>query len=526
MITEINETAPGVIPDAEPVRELIVVARPQAGLRAMGTDVSSTTGADVGALSLVLDDAGARMEPLFGSSEEQVRALGTVPGGIDLSLFYRVTADDHRLDELARVIGVQGAVDAAYVKPAAYLPALYLGQKPRRAHPPAVTPDFSQRQGYLFAAPQGVDALHAWTRPGGGGLGVRVVDVEGGWTFSHEDLRERQGGVIAGAERSGPYVRSHGTAVAGIVGGDANGYGVMGISPDAVVSGASIHPRGTAYAIRAAADPLAPGDVILLALHRPGPAVAFDNPGDPFGWMAVEWWPDDFAAIRYATSRGIVVVQAAGNGSQDLDDAMYDAHPPAPYGPFPSWWSNPFRRGPLDSGAILVGAGAPPQGTHGRDLWGPDRSRLGWSCYGSVVDAQGWGYEATTTGWYGDLQGGPDETRWYTDGFAGTSAAAPMVAGAVACVQGALNAAGRPMLTPLEARGLLRATGTPQQDGPAGPASQRIGNRPDVREMLSLLLPYEACELITVPTRSLAPFADGFPLPFTAAEEFAGAGAT
>lgn len=513
--TEFREIRPGVIPDAEPVRELIVVARAAAGLHARGTDVSSIHGADVGALSLVLRDAGAHIEPLFGSSEEQVRMLGTVPGGerggIDLSLFYRVTADDRRLDDLARVLGVQAPVETAYVKPAAYLPAMYLGQKPRVAHPPAVTPDFTQRQGYLFAAPQGVDALHGWTVPGGGGSGVRVVDVEGAWLFSHEDLRERQGGVVAGAERNNPYVRNHGTSVAGILGGDANGYGVMGVCPDAVVSGASIYPRGTAYAIRAAADHLAPGDVILLELHRPGPAVDFDNPDSPFGWMAVEWWPDDFAAIRYATSRGIVVVEAAGNGSQDLDDPLYDANPPAPHGPFPSWWSNPFRRAALDSGAILVGAGAPPQGTHGRDLWGPDRSRLDYSCYGSAVDAQGWGWEVTTTGWYGDLQGGPEETRWYTDGFAGTSAASPIVAGAVACVQGALSAAGRPVLNPQEARGLLRATGSPQQDGLAGPATQRIGNRPDVREMLSMLLPYEARALITVP------------FTFAASEDFAGA---
>jgi hypothetical protein len=507
---------PGVIPDAEPVRELIVVARAQAGLRATDTGVTSATGADVGAIPLVLREANARMEPLFGDSEAQVRALGPVPAGargdIDLSLFYRVHAEDALLDDLARVLGVQDAVEAAYVKPAAYLPAMYLGQKPRWQQPPAVTPDFTQRQGYLFAAPQGVDALHAWSLPGGGGSGVRVVDVEGAWIFSHEDLRERQGGVVTGAQRSSPYVRNHGTSVAGIVSGDANGYGVTGISPDAVISGASIYPRGTAYAIRAAADHLAAGDVILLELHRPGPAVGFHNPDSPFGWMAIEWWPDDFAAIRYATTRGILVVEAAGNGSQDLDDALYDAHPAAPYGPFPSWWSNPFRRGRLDSGAILVGAGAPPQGTHGRDLWGPDRSRLGYSCYGSAVDAQGWGWEVTTTGWYGDLQGGPHEARWYTDGFGGTSAAAPIVVGALACVQGALAAARRPRLTPSQARALLRATGSPQQNGAAGPATQRIGNRPDVREMLSRLLPYAGREVLEISST-------------LAAREFAGAGA-
>ena len=42
------------------------------------------------------------------------------------------------------------------------------------------------------------------------------------------------------------------------------------------------------------------------------------------GFIAIEWWPDDFAAIRYAVNRGIIVVEAAGNGSNDLDDPDYD----------------------------------------------------------------------------------------------------------------------------------------------------------------------------------------------------------
>lgn len=484
------------------VRELIVIARADAGLRALGTEVSSSTGADVAVLSQVLQDAGASIVPLFGESEEQVRAMGAVDGGergpIDLSLFYRVRADDTRLDGIARIFAGQSAVETAYVKPAAALPAMMGNQKRRPDAAPAVTPDFTTRQGYLFPAPGGVDAMHAWTLPGGGGSGVRVVDVEGSWLFRHEDLGENHGGVIAGREWRSDYARNHGTAVAGIIGGDANGMGVAGISPDAVVSGASIEPNGSAWAIRAAADQLRPGDIMLLELHRPGPMST--DPNLPVGYIAIEWWPDDFAAIRYATSRGVVVVECAGNGSQDLDDPVYDLNPAAPLGPFPAWWSNPFRRAALDSGAVLVGAGAPPQGVHGRDLYGPDRSRLDYSNYGAAVDAQGWGWEVTTTGWYGDLQGGGRETRWYTDNFGGTSGAAPMVVGSLACVQGALAAAGRPLLTPSEARGLLRATGSPQQDGIFGPAAQRIGSRPDVRQMLSLVLPSEGREIIQIPS--------------------------
>ena len=38
---------------------------------------------------------------------------------------------------------------------------------------------------------------------------------------------------------------------------------------------------------------------------------------------------------------------------------------------------------------------------------------------------QGWGWEVTSTG-YGDLQGGSDKNRWYTDQFNGTSSASPI----------------------------------------------------------------------------------------------------
>ena len=58
-------------------------------------------------------------------------------------------------------------------------------------------------------------------------------------------------------------------------------------------------------------------------MHRPGPRFNFARAHDQRGYIAVEWWPDDFAAILNATSRGIIVVEAAGNGAENLDDALY-----------------------------------------------------------------------------------------------------------------------------------------------------------------------------------------------------------
>ncbi len=466
-------------------RELVVVAAPQTALRAGARGLASAAGVDVSALADTLAASGATMTPLFGELEDRLRAktASLTAGGAeavpDLSVYYRVDAPEDELEGLCRRLCKLAAVHAAYVKPPSAPPVFRQDMAPRAEEPPAGTPDFTGRQGYLGPAPGGVDAYHAWTVPGGGGAGVRIVDIEGEWRFTHEDLRQNQGGVVGGTPPNDQRWRNHGTAVVGTFGGDRNGAGITGICPDANVRAISIFgAMSSSAAIRAAADMLAAGDIILIELHRPGPRFNYQNLPDQRGFIPIEWWPDDYDAIRYAVARGVIVVEAAGNGGENLDDSIYAVRPAG----FPGGWANPFGRGGRDSGAILVGAGAPPPGTHGRNH-GADRSRLAFSNYGAAVDAQGWGREVTTTG-YGDLQGGSDEDLWYTDQFDGTSSASPIVVGALACAQGALRASGQALLTPATARALLRSTGSPQQPGPNGSAAQRIGNRPDLVQMI------------------------------------------
>lgn len=464
--------------------ELVVMMRPQTAMRASAGRFESAAGVNVKGIARLLTQHGARMAPLFGATEERVMARASVrrgapsPPAPELATFYRVAVPATRMAALRADLARSELVQAAYIKPAVELPVVN-AMIATPVEPPPTTPDWSARQLYLDAPPGGIDARWAWGQVGGRGRDVRIIDVEGDWRFTHEDLTTNQGGVLGG--NTAPYAadvnwRNHGTAVLGEYSGDG-GVGVIGIASDAVASAVSHGDIGSATAISLAASRLSAGDVLLLEMHRPGPRFAFASRNDQRGYIAVEWWPDDYAAIADATRRGIVVVEAAGNGAEDLDDALYDA--PAPG--FPADWINPFRRAGHDSGAIVVGAGAPPPGTHGRDH-GPDRSRLEFSNYGALVDAQGWGREVTTAG-YGDLQGGSDEDLWYTDTFGGTSSASPIVVGAIACVQGMLKARARPAHDGTQFRACLRATGSPQQDAPGRPATQRIGNRPDIRAM-------------------------------------------
>ncbi len=443
------------------------------------------------------------MMPLFGESEETLQQEMSMSAPSydeevgDLSTFYRVEAPDDKLDDLSEKLMSCDCVDSAYVKPAAELcqesdhrrGGMVSGTEMPQDVPygmpltaegemvAGMTPNYTADQLYLKNAPQGIDAHFAWNLRGGRGQGVGVIDIEGGWLFSHEDLRANQGGVVGGTPTTNQGWLQHGTAVVGVIGGDPNRIGITGIAPRAMVRAVSIFPHGTAWAIRHAANLSKPGDILLLEVHRAGPRFNFQPRADQKGYIAIEWWPDDYAAIRHAVNRGVIVVEAAGNGAENLSDPLYNTRPNG----FPNDWRNPFNRRLRDSGAVVVGAGAPPPGFHGMNH-GPDRSRLGFSNYGSLVDAQGWGREVTTTG-YGDLQGGPHE-RWYTRTFSGTSSASPIVVGALACVQGVLRAHRRVALTPARARSLLRTTGSPQVSAPTRPRSQRIGNRPNLRQLI------------------------------------------
>jgi subtilisin family serine protease len=345
---------------------------------------------------------------------------------------------------------VTAAVFGFYSK--ASTPIFYQPIKPDHTiNAMGATPFFENKQFYLEAAPRGVGAREAWKLPGGDGANVRIVDVEVCFETGHEDFTPP---YYIG---SNPACSStdHGTAVWGVVAGKADDKGITGIAHGAQMGVYGFiegdlddvndqYIKGINTAIRSAAAQLQPGDVMIIEQHMTGP----DN------FAPVEYWKEIFDELKAATDRGIICVEAAGNGGSNLDGKVY---------------AGAFDLKVRDSGCIMVGAS------------NPNRGWIFFSNYGSRIDAYGYGDSVTTTG-YGDLfRAG--KTRMYTSQFNGTSSATPVVSGAIAVVSSIAKAKGR-ILTPAEIRAALRATGTPQDPSTA---DKRIGNLPDISAMLKYL---------------------------------------
>jgi serine protease len=360
-----------------------------------------------------------------------------------------------------RVRGSQSAIERALARLRARPDVVTAFEAPRPELPfvptsaaasdscPIKTPSYEKLQGYLRPAPAGIGAPSAWAERGGRGEAVWFADIEGAWNTKHEDLPGDRIHSI-GRPIRGRSWEMHGTAVLGEVVSRDNELGMFGIAPNvARVVTSSIADVSAAAAIDLAQAELRPGDVLLIELHSIGPRGRF---------LPMEFWDDVFEAIQIASARGVVVVEAAGNGAEDLNHEAYKGK---------------LDRRVRDSGAIMVGAGAPAS------IGWTDRSRLDFSNYGTRVDVQGWGRMVATLD-YGDLQGCDATGRKYTNLFGGTSSASPIVAGAALLVESVLKTERGCPVAPRDLRTVLIDTGSAQTDGPHGDAGQHIGPRPDL----------------------------------------------
>ncbi|HDX9597056.1 TPA: S8 family serine peptidase, partial [Bacillus cereus] len=370
--------------------------------------------------------------------------------------YYIVQAPNNiEIELLLKKFETSPLVEEAYIQEKQILtpPAIQL---PNLSVNPYDDPRF-KNQGYLEAAPKGINASHAWSIKGGDGKDTTFVDMEYGWLLNHEDLVNKNIKLMSGQNIS--QHRAHGTSVLGIVSSEDNQIGNIGIAPKANVKVISqIRDNGiynTADAILSAVHNLQAGDILLLEAQA-----SYDGYGDKY--LPVEVHPDIFDAIRVGADKGIIIIEAGANGSNDLDNfkdrngkKILNRNSPD------------FK----DSGAIMVGAGSSTV----------PHKRLWFSNYGSRLDVYGWGENVDTT----SANPSQNTTNLYTSTFSGTSSASPIIAGAATSIQGIAKEHRGSPYTPAELRNILSNpnTGTKSQD----PWNDRIGVLPDLKSILDNL---------------------------------------
>lgn len=405
-------------------------------------------------LSRVLDDySDCPIEPLVTSVEVsrllEIESAARRRGFVAPSLSSYWRLDARRVADVTTLVErLTGA------------PAVEHAYRERRRLDPAVNPaddPFSNQQVHLDPAPVGIDARWAWGQPGGAGELVAFVDLEQGWTLHHEDFPALF--ALPGVPRDiNPGHESHGTGVLGIVAGADNDRGIVGIAPHAARVSVASHYRGSdkteglvtdAIAAILASGDVTDGDVLLLEVQ--------DGNNLP-----IEMDDAVFIAIGNAIALGIIVVEAAGNGSLDLDTVV--------------------ALNAKDSGAIVVGAslaGLDATAT-GHDRWVIATPGPG-SNFGARVDCYAYGEGVVTTGPAFNpacvLGSGTRATNQYRCDFGGTSAAAAIVAGAAVALQGLHRSDKGIPLSPLQMRNVFRTYGTPQGAGTPG----KIGLMPDLK---------------------------------------------
>lgn len=299
------------------------------------------------------------------------------------------------------------------------------------------------------------------------GSNVGFVDIELGWAPHHDDLPPIR--IFWPSASAAQSEQHHGTRALGIVlakdspivGGSAEG--IVGIAPACTLIGCATfvapgNPWDLSGAMLAASTEMQAGDVLLLECQTDeAREIHVDE-------LPVEVEPAWLDTIRLLVANDIVVVEAAGNASINLD------HDPS------CWMKNGLPRPPHDlnraSGTTFVDSGAIMVSGCASVVTGGAHVRTG--NHGSRIDCHAWSNKVLSTYWVK----GSSVFNSYKDFYA-TSAASAIIAGAAVLVQHMSKTTLGTYLQPAQLRALLGdwTLGTPIVSLAGGP---QIGVMPDL----------------------------------------------
>ncbi|WP_299386284.1 S8/S53 family peptidase [uncultured Lacinutrix sp.] len=317
-----------------------------------------------------------------------------------------------------------------------------------------ITNNLENTQDYIESDP-GHNIRYAWNN-GVNGAGINIRAIEYGVNLNHEELDHTNTSLPPNTTINASIINTsyteHGTSVAGIIIANKGTYGISGLAHGA--NEYILYPEWTeeydynrVLATSNAVANSTAGDLIIYEMQTYGQN---DN------FVLAEYEQAIWDLTKAATDAGIVIVAAAGNGSEDLDDPFYN---------------NYHARG--DSGAIIVGAG----------IGNTNHAPSSISTYGSRVNIQSWGTGASTIGYYQwvSTNYGDDFNQSYITNFNGTSSATAIIGGFTAVLQSYALAQTGNYSTSQELRTLMVNTGIPQGSG------NNIGPFPNMQAaMLSL----------------------------------------
>jgi len=323
---------------------------------------------------------------------------------------------------------------------------------------PPSTPDFTSKQIYLTPSEIGLGYNEIKNITGANGDGISYCDLEYSTIWNHEDFDFSKINVVNPNETF-PFTiyQDHGAAVLGIACGERNNFGISGMINNAKIfiaypcySDESCQ-YNVAQALVDATEVLEFGDVLLIEQQTNIPYPQNYRLGP------IEYYDANFDAILVAANKGIIVVEAGGNGSMNLDSNILEGK---------------FDKQVRNSGALMIGAGS--QGKN--DI-------MSFSPYGERIDLFANGQGIYSAG-YGDVYREQESGKLkdYTGGFSGTSGASALIAPAITSIQGIHFALIGKKLGPEEMRDLLYETGTNSI------STKKIGKMPNLKAAYNLIL--------------------------------------
>jgi hypothetical protein len=298
------------------------------------------------------------------------------------------------------------------------------------------TTNFESNQGYIEINP-GMNIRYAWNN-GINGANINIRAVEYGINTNHEDLDHQNASLAPGTTINSAATTAyteHGSAVAGIVFADKGTYGISGIAYNA--NDYILYPEWTEEygynRVTATSNAIAnstAGDIVIFEMQTGGQNGEF---------VLAEYEQAIWDLTKAASDAGIIILAAAGNGNENLDDSFYDSY---------------NARG--DSGAFIIGAGS-------SDL---NHNKMSFSTYGSRVNIHGWGQNVYATANYASsIVFGGDFNQSYYPYFSGTSSATATLGGFTAVLQSYYLAQTGNYMSPAAMRTLIINTGISQGTG-------------------------------------------------------------